>query len=121
MAKEDYVYIMHMIEACKKIFSYIKGVDYSEFSRNDLIQDAVIRELEIIGEASKKISKETKNRIKKVPWREIGGMRDKLIHNYFGVDMELVWETARRDIKNLYEELKRYIEDISRGQEREDE
>jgi uncharacterized protein with HEPN domain len=65
---------------------------------NDLIQDAVIRNIEIIGEASNKISKDLKSSYHEIPWREISGMRDKLIHDYMGVDKGVVWKTIKEDI-----------------------
>ncbi len=109
MVKEDRVYLFHIVEACETI-SYIENVDFEEFNKNRMMPDAVIRELEIIGEASKKLSKETKRKIKGVPWKDIIGMRDKLIHGYFGVDNEVVWETANRDVRNLLEKLKENVE-----------
>jgi uncharacterized protein with HEPN domain len=72
-----------------------------EFKTNELVQDAIIRNIEIIGEASKKISKDTKQTYYKVPCKEIAGMRDKLIHNYLGVDFTVVWKTIHQDIPAL--------------------
>lgn len=66
-----------------------------------LVQDAVIRNIEIIGEASKKISSDTKQIYFEIPWKEIAGMRDKLIHDYLGVDVEVVWKTIKEDISIL--------------------
>jgi uncharacterized protein with HEPN domain len=74
-----------------------------EFKANELVQDAIIRNIEIIGEASKKISKNTKQTYYKIPWKEIAGMRDKLIHDYLGVDVKVVWETIHHDIPMLEE------------------
>lgn len=72
-----------------------------QFKTNDLVQDAIIRNIEIIGEASKKISLETKQAYNNIPWREISGMRDKLIHDYLGVDVMVVWNTIKEDIPTL--------------------
>jgi uncharacterized protein with HEPN domain len=66
-----------------------------------MVQDAIIRNIEIIGEASKKISKDTKLTYYKIPWKEIAGMRDKLIHDYLGVDITVVWKTIHQDIPTL--------------------
>ena len=68
---------------------------------NELVQDAIIRNIEVIGEASKKISLDTKQTYYKIPWKEISGMRDKLIHDYLGVDVEVVWKTIKEDIPTL--------------------
>ena len=70
-----------------------------------MVQDGVIRQLEIIGEATKKISKETCDKHSHIPWNDIAGMRDKLIHDYFGVDIEQVWLTAKNDIPILQTEI----------------
>jgi uncharacterized protein with HEPN domain len=96
--KDDYVYIDHILVCIRKILDYTKEVSQSEFERNELIQDAVIRNIEIIGEASKKISKDLKSTFHEIPWREISAMRDKLIHDYMGVDKEVVWKTIKEDI-----------------------
>ena len=66
-----------------------------------MVQDAIIRNIEIIGEASKKISKDAKQTYYKIPWKEIAGMRDKLIHNYLGVDVTVIWKTIHQDIPTL--------------------
>jgi len=70
-----------------------------------MLQDAVIREIEIIGEATKNLSLEFRERYPDIPWRSITGMRDKVIHEYFGVDIDAVWDTATRDIPLLKEKL----------------
>jgi len=84
----------------------MKGLTREEFSKNELIQDAVIRNFEIIGEASKNLSAEFKRDFPEVPWKEIAGMRDKLIHHYMGVDIDVIWKTVRQDISFLAKELK---------------
>lgn len=82
-----------MLRACDKVAIYI--VDGKDaFSADEKTQDAVIRNLEIIGEASKQLSLEVKANAPDEPWRQIGGMRDKLIHQYFGGNLDLVWETS---------------------------
>ncbi|HFE52539.1 MAG TPA: DUF86 domain-containing protein, partial [Bacteroidetes bacterium] len=70
-----------------------------------MVQDAVVRQLEIIGEATRHLSKEFRSAHPAIPWSEIAGMRDKLVHDYFGVDLEIVWETAFRDVPALREKL----------------
>jgi uncharacterized protein with HEPN domain len=91
----------------KKIRKYIKTVDKKEFSKYDLLQDAIIRNFEVIGEASKKISPDFKKIYFKIPWKEISGMRDKLIHDYLGVDIEVIWKTIEQDLPILQKGLKK--------------
>lgn len=109
MIKDDLAYIDHILECIRKINEFSSGLSLKEFKLNELVQDAVIRNIEIIGEASKKVSKDTKQTYYKVPWKEIAGMRDKLIHDYLGVDVEVVWKTIKEDIPTL-EKYMREIE-----------
>lgn len=110
--KEDLIYIRHMHEAICKIEDYInkKGKDY--FMDNPLLQDAIIRQIEIIGEASKRVSSKTIKNYPQIPWKDIAGMRDKLIHGYFGVDLVSVWNTVCKDIPVLKLELKNILTEI---------
>jgi len=99
--EKDNLYIQHILDAISTIESYIVSVGHDAFLENKLLQDGIVRELEIIGEASKQLSHETKEMTKEIPWKEITGMRDMLIHEYFGVDKEEVWKTATADIQLL--------------------
>jgi uncharacterized protein with HEPN domain len=88
--EEDKVYLRHILDAISSIEEYSKGLSYKKFLKNHLVQDGVIRQIEIIGEASKKLPADTKNKIRDIPWKNIAGMRDKLIHDYMGVDIDAV-------------------------------
>jgi uncharacterized protein with HEPN domain len=105
MIKSDLAYIDHILDCIRKINKFSKGLTVNEFRYNELVQDAVIRNIEIIGEASKKITSETKKNYPDIPWKEISGMRDKLIHDYLGVDVDVVWETIKKDIPALRKQI----------------
>lgn len=99
--KNDRAYLKHILDAIHNINRFMKGVTEREFLENTEKQYAVLRALEIIGEATKNLSRETKAKYPEVEWTDIAGMRDKLIHQYFGVDLSLVWETVKTNIPQL--------------------
>jgi len=109
MKKADAVYLKHVRDAISRIEEYTKAVGYDDFIKNSLVQDGVIRQLEIIGEAAKRLSTELKNKYPHIPWKDVAGMRDKLIHDYFGVDIDAVWDTVKKDIPILKKEVKRIL------------
>jgi uncharacterized protein with HEPN domain len=101
MKRDETVYLRHILDAIGRIELYLQEVDESTFSEQSLIQDGVIRQLEIIGEAVKGVSVRLRSQQPSIPWQDIAGMRDKLIHDYFGVDLEKVWLTATEDLPAL--------------------
>jgi len=112
MKTDQSAFLNHILDAIKKIEKYIQGIDEQAFKENDLVQDGVIRQIEIVGEAVKRLSNEWTSQYPHIPWQDIAGMRDKLIHNYFGVDIDTVWLTVEKDIPDLKEEISRLIEKL---------
>jgi uncharacterized protein with HEPN domain len=99
--KSDRLFLTHILEAIGKIETYTNGLGSDDFLRQSLVQDGVMRQLEIIGEAVKNLSSEVKQARSDVRWKDIAGMRDRLIHGYFGVDLEAVWLTVVNDLPTL--------------------
>lgn len=97
----DRLYLQHILDAVLRIESYLKDVDVQEFDSTPLLQDAVIRQLQIVGEAAKRLSDGLKESFSAIPWRQVTGMRDKLTHDYMGVDLDAVWTTAKEDLDPL--------------------
>ncbi|MDA0738029.1 MAG: DUF86 domain-containing protein [Nitrospirae bacterium] len=91
-------YLADILEASQNISQFISGMTWSQFSRDQKTMYAVVRAFEIIGEAAKKIPPSVKKRHANVPWKLMAGMRDKLIHEYFGVNYQVLWKTAKEDI-----------------------
>lgn len=105
-------YIRHIKDSVQKIKEFTQGVSYKEFVENDMIVSAVIRKLEIIGEATNKVSRKTKDSYPDFPWRTLTKMRNFLIHEYFGVDVEAVWDTVQENIPELEREIALILADF---------
>ena len=103
--KNDAVYLKHILDAARQIEIYAFGMTYETFLTMRLVQDGVIRQFEIIGEATKNLSDGFRSSHDVLPWRDMAGMRDKLIHQYFGVDMSAVWDSIENDIPLIKEKL----------------
>ena len=108
--RDDIVYLYHILESIELIEQFIDGIDIGDFIDNKMIHSAVIRQLEIISEASKLVSDNLKNKYTAIPWRIMSDMRNVLIHQYFGVDLAAVWDTVKNDIPKLKRDINEIIE-----------
>lgn len=95
------VYLKHILEAIEKAEKYLNGIDYDNFIKNEMMIDAVVRQLEIIGEAVNNLSPEFHDKHPKFYWRNAIDMRNFLIHEYFGINNKIVWDTCQVDLKDL--------------------
>ncbi len=115
MARDELLYLRHVLDAINTVEEYLRGIDGKQFEATRLLQDGVIRQIEIIGEAVRHVSKDVRKTYPEIPWVDIAGMRDKLIHGYFGVDIEKVWDTAQEDLPVLKQQVIGILRDY--GQE----
>jgi len=106
-------FLNDIYDAINKGISFINKMSYEEFKEDEKTQFALIRVIEILGEASKKIPSEIKSQNPSIPWREMSGMRDLLIHDYFGVNIEVIWETVKNDLPELKEKVQNLINSLS--------
>lgn len=105
--RSDHLLVLDMLESIEKIFQYTNGLSEDDFIGNSEKSDAVIRNIEVIGEAAGNLSEDFQISNDTVPWRQIVGMRNRLIHGYFGVSLKTIWQVVCVDLPDLYDKLKR--------------
>ncbi len=110
MKKDELIYLNHILDCIDKIQNYTFEINKDEFLAKPIIQDAVIRNLEIIGEATKHLTQEFRSKYPKIEWKKIAGMRDKLIHDYIGVDILAVWGVVEEIIPKFHGQILEIIE-----------
>lgn len=112
MKRDVKVFLEDILESIEKIEEYTANIDEEDFYENSIIQDAVLRRLEIIGEAVKNIPDDFREKYPDIPWKQIAGMRDVLIHAYFGVNWRRVWKVIEEDIQDLKFRILRILEEL---------
>jgi uncharacterized protein with HEPN domain len=106
MSRDESLYLADIQESCEKVMRFTMGMTYKEFVHDDLHFDAVLRNLEITGEAAKNISEETRQKYPHIKWRKIAGFRDIVAHEYFGVNEETIWDIVKNEIPALLATVK---------------
>lgn len=109
MNKNYTMYVHHMLDSIRTIEAYTRNLTSVQFHKSKLVQDGVIRNLQIMGEAAKHIPKDVRRKHSEIEWRDIAGMRDILTHNYLGVDLDTIWEVIETDLPELKQKLTKVL------------
>jgi len=112
MKKDNTVYLRHILDSIEQIADYIRDVSAEQFLQSRLLQDGVVRQLEIIGEASRNLSDEFRRRHAGVLWGQIIGLRNRIIHAYFNVDLDTVWDIVQNDLPVLRQQVEQILEEM---------
>lgn len=107
-------YIQDILDSIRDIESFVKGTRFEEFKKDRKTINAVVRSIEVIGEASKRIPATTQTEYPGIPWKKMAGMRDKLIHEYFGIDLEILWKVSTEELVRLRAEFKQVLRDLDK-------
>ena len=115
MKKDPLIFITHIIESIDLIGDFAKGLTKEKLADNKLKQSAIIRQIEIIGEAAKNLPTEFIEKYKDIPWKDIIGMRDKIIHQYFDIDINIVWNVLEVNLPDLKKKIKKILKEITKN------
>jgi len=110
--KDEKIFLNHILESINNVEEFSKGLSKKDFENNKLKQMAIVRCIEVIGETTKNLPIGFANKYSEVEWNKIAGMRDKLIHHYFGVDLDKVWEVIKKDLPILKREVEKILKDL---------
>jgi len=107
--KPDLTFVGDVLDAIKRIEGYLRGVDKDAFEENQMMQDAVMHQIEIIGEASNRISDEFQEKHPDLPWMQMRAIRNKIVHDYREVNLSVIWDTAKNDLPPLKKQIKKLL------------
>lgn len=107
--KSNTVFLRHILDEINFLLRETKGINYEEFLRNETLKRASTRSLEIIGEASKNLSPDFRKKYKKIQWKKLSGMRDKIIHFYWGVNWDIVWDAIKERLPGLQSQIENIL------------
>lgn len=107
--KTNEVYLHHILDAIRRLESYTSGIDRDAFEADEMRQDAIIRQIEIVGEASRQLSDDFQEEHDSIPWSDIIGMRNRIAHDYMNVDLNIVWEVIHNDLPTLKSSVQRLL------------
>ena len=116
MPQSEVIYLRHMIDAAEKAIAFTQGQELADLESDDMLALAVVRLLEILGEAGRNVSDDIKEAHPEIPWRSIVGTRNRLIHGYFEIDLDIVWAIVEQDLPDLVPRLERIIDELSAPQ-----
>lgn len=108
MSRDD-AYLYDILESARAALDYMRGKTWGDFSKDSMLQDAVVRRLEIIGEASGRVSNETQKKYSHLPWQAMKGTRNKIIHEYASIELDIIWDIVEQDLPHLVTELEKIM------------
>jgi uncharacterized protein with HEPN domain len=111
VSRDSRMYLEDVLRSCDRILGYVEGMDLDDFVRDSRTYDAVIRNLEIVGEAAKKLPPDIRERLPEIEWRKISGLRDFLAHAYFGIDDDILWDVVRNKVPQLAATVGKFLTD----------
>jgi uncharacterized protein with HEPN domain len=109
MSKDPKEFLRHILDECSYIISVSENLSYEDFLEDETLKRAVVRSLEIVGEATKKIPADFKVKWNTIQWKNMAGMRDRLIHDYIGVNYNIVWDVMKNKIPEMYKEISSFL------------